>query len=73
VLDEAAASGSLVGMRDILVRWRIIAYAEQRDQGQYFRVLAAAARTQATGQAPPGSVSGEEILALINKRLGITR
>jgi hypothetical protein len=70
VLEEAKVSHSLAGIHQLLSRWRITAHAELRDPGTYFRVLAAAARAQASGQAPAGSVSGEEITELINRRLG---
>src|ERR1700755_214453 len=70
VLEEAKASHSLTEVHQLLARWRITAYAELRDPGSYFRVLAAAAQAQASGKAPAGSVSGEEITELINRRLG---
>lgn len=49
--------------------WRHHAYQELREPGAYFRVLATAARTQATRRAPEGSVSAEEMRARINARL----
>jgi hypothetical protein len=69
-LDEAKQVQDLAGVQDLLVKWRHFAYAELVAPGSYFRVLAAAARTMATGEPPAGSVSGEEIDELIRRRLG---
>lgn len=69
VLDDAKQSKDLVGVRDLLCSWRLLAYDELVEPGSYFRVLAKAARIQATGEPAPGSVSGEEIRALITARL----
>lgn len=55
--------------RDLLRNWRHHAYQELREPGAYFRVLATAARTQATRRAPQGSVSAEEMRARIDARL----
>jgi Family of unknown function (DUF6247) len=70
VLDRAKRAKDLAPVHDLLTKWRHFAYAELKDPGSYFRVLATAARTLATGEAPHGSVSGEEIQALIRRRLG---
>jgi hypothetical protein len=70
VLDKAKQSKDLAPVHALLAKWRHFAYAEQRDPGSYFRLLATAARTLATGEAPAGSVSSEEVKALIRKRLG---
>ena len=57
-------------MRDLLNKWRHLAYAELKEPGNYYRLLATAAHTLTTGKAPPGSVSGEDMRALIRQRLG---
>lgn len=69
VLDEAKQSKDLSGVRELLAHWRHFAYQELRAPGGYFRVLAKAARIQASGKPAPGSVPGEEIRALITARL----
>lgn len=69
VLDAAKQSKDLAGVRELLQHWRHFAYQELREPGAYFRVLATAARVQATRQAPAGSVSGEEMRARIDARL----
>ena len=50
-------------MHELLAKWRHFAYAELKDPGSYFRLLA-------TGQAPAGSISGDGMKALIRQRLG---
>lgn len=70
VLEKVRRSQDLAPVQDLLVKWRHLAYAELAEPGSYFRVLATAERTLATGQAPPGSVSGDEVEALIRRRLG---
>ena len=69
VLEEAKQSKDLASILDLLRSWRLLAYDELVEPGSYFRVLAKAARIQATGQPAPGSVSGAEIRALITARL----
>ncbi len=69
VLDRAKASKDLGGVQDLLQKWRHFAYAELADPGSYFRVLAQAARIQATGRPAAGSMSGDEVRALIAARL----
>lgn len=69
VLDEAKHSHDLGGVQEFLTTWRHFAYAELTAPGTYFRVLATADHTLATGQPPAGSVPGEEIDALIRRRL----
>lgn len=69
VLEEAKQSKDLAGVRDLLQHWRHFAYQELREPGACFRVMATAARAQATRQAPVGSVSGEEMRARIEARL----
>jgi hypothetical protein len=68
VLDKAKASKDLAPVHELLAKWRHFAYAELRDPGSYFRLLATAARTLATGQAPAGSISGDGMKALIRQR-----
>ncbi len=69
VLEQAKRSKDLAGVRDLLQHWRHFAYQELREPGVYFRVLATAARVQATRRAPAGSVSAEEMRARIGARL----
>lgn len=69
VLDEAKQSKDIAGIHDLLRSWRLLAYDELIEPGSYFRVLAKAARIQATGRPAPGSVSGQEIRARIATRL----
>jgi hypothetical protein len=68
VLDKAKASKDLAPVHELLAKWRHFAYAELRDPGSYFRLLATAARTLATGQALAGSISGDGMKALIRQR-----
>lgn len=70
VLDEAKQAKDLAPVHDLLHKWRHVASAELNDPGTYFRMLATAAHTLATGKAPEGSISGEEMKALIRQRLG---
>lgn len=69
VLEQAKRSKDLAGVHEMLAHWRHFAYQELRAPGTYFRVLATAAHTQATRQAPPGSVSDMDMRALIDARL----
>ncbi|MDN5751150.1 MAG: DUF6247 family protein [Pseudonocardia sp.] len=69
VLEAAKRSKDLAGVRDLLQNWRHHAYQELREPGAYFRVLAAAARAQATRRAPQGSVDAAEMRARIDARL----
>jgi hypothetical protein len=57
-------------VNDLLVKWRHFAYAEMKDPGSYFRLLATATQLLAIGEVPPGSVSAEEVRAIIDQRLG---
>lgn len=70
VLDRAKLARDLAPIHELLNKWRHFAYAELKEPGSYFRLLATAERTRSTGQAPAGSVSGEEIKARIRERLG---
>lgn len=69
VLEAAKQSKDLAEVHELLGKWRFIAHAELTHPGSYFQVLATAARAQATGRAAPGSVSAEEVRALIRARL----
>lgn len=73
VLEAAKHSKDLAGVRDLLAHWRHHAYQELRDPGAYFRVLATAARAEATRRAPVGSLSEEEVKARIDARLNHIR
>jgi len=73
VLEQAKRSKDLAGIHEMLAHWRHFAHQEQREPGTYFRVLATAARTQATRQPPPGSISDEAMRALIDARLAEAR
>lgn len=70
VLEAAKASQDLAGVHELLGKWRFVAHQELKDPGSYFRLLATAARTIATGGPPAGSVSAEEVRAVIQARLG---
>lgn len=70
VLDRAKQAMDLAPIHKLLNKWRHLAYAELKDPGSYFRLVATAEHTLATGQAPAGSVSGEDIMARIHRRLG---
>jgi hypothetical protein len=70
VLDTARREQDLEPVQRLLRKWRHFAYAELTSPGSYFRVLATAAHTLATGQPPAGSISGEEMDELIRRRLG---
>jgi len=69
-LDQAKRDKDLAPVQDLLVKWRHLAYAELTEPGSYFRVLATAEHTLATGQAPPGSVSGDVVEGLLVDLLG---
>lgn len=69
VLERAKQAKDLAPVHELLNKWRHFACAELKDPGSYFRLLAAAAHTMATGEAPAGSVSGEEIKARIRERV----
>jgi hypothetical protein len=70
VLERAKRAKDLAPIHELLNKWRQFAYAELKDPGSYFRLLATAAHTLATGEAPAGSVSGAEIKARMRRRLG---
>ncbi len=70
MLERAKKTQDLAGVHDLLNKWRHLAYAELRDPGSYFRLLATAAHTLASGEGPAGSASGKDMKALIRQRLG---
>jgi len=69
VLDEAKQTHSLEDVQDLLAKWRLMAYHELKYPGSYARMMATVERTLATGKAPAGSISGEEMMARIQARL----
>ena len=70
VLDRVKKSKDMGDIFDLLNKWQHTAYMEMCDPGSYYRRLAKAEQILRTGKAPAGSVSGEEMRALIDKRLG---
>jgi Family of unknown function (DUF6247) len=70
VLECVKQAKDLAPVHDLLHKWRHFAYSELKEPGTYFRLLATAAHTLATGKAPAGSVSAEDIKAMIDRRLG---
>lgn len=69
VLERAKVSKDLAGIRDLLGKWRHIAYGELRDPGSYYRMLAKAEQVQRLS-ANPDAVSLEEMKALLRQRQG---
>ena len=69
VLEEAKQTHSLAGVQDLLAKWRLMAYTELKRPGSYARMMAAIEQTLATGKAPAGSISGEEMMARLQARL----
>ncbi len=69
VLERAKASKDLAGMHKLLQKWRHLAYAELREPGSYFRMLAKAEQILRTGENPTAG-SFEDMQALIRERLG---
>lgn len=69
VLDKAKQTKDLVGVHKLLHKWRYVAYAEMRDPGSYFRLLAKAEQIMHTGENPTAR-SSEDMQALIRERLG---
>jgi hypothetical protein len=70
VIDEVKKSLDLADLHSWLNKWRHNAYLELRDPGSYYRMLAKIEQIMRTGQSPEGSVSEEEVKALIRDRLG---
>lgn len=69
VLERAKQAKDLTPIHDLLHKWRHIAYAELKDPGSYFTLLAKATRRLATGEEPEGGLSGDELKAHIQERL----
>lgn len=69
VLEQAKVSKDLGGVHSLLHKWRHLAYAEMRDPGSYFRLLAKAEQIIRTGENPTAG-SYEDMQALIRERLG---
>ncbi|MGH3799645.1 MAG: DUF6247 family protein [Pseudonocardiaceae bacterium] len=69
VLDKAKQTKDLAGVHKLLHKWRYVAYAEMRDPGSYFRLLAKAEQIMHTGENPTAR-SYEDMQALIRERLG---
>jgi hypothetical protein len=69
VLEQAKASKDLAGVHKLLQKWRHLAYAELRDPGSYFRLLAKAEQIMRTGENPTAG-SFEDMQTLIRERLG---
>ncbi|WP_189054015.1 DUF6247 family protein [Longimycelium tulufanense] len=70
VLERVKQSMDLSAIHDLLNKWQHTAYMEMRDPGSYYRLLAKAEEILRTGKAPEGSISGEQMKALIRERLG---
>ena len=70
VMERAKRAKDLAPIHELLSKWRHFAYAELKDPGSYFRLLATAEHRLATGEVPAGSVSGEEIKTRIRQRMG---
>lgn len=71
VLDDARRAGNLEPVTVFLQRWRHVAYAELKEPGNYFRLMAKASQRLANPTAtPPGSTSADTVRALIRERLG---
>ncbi|WP_420704768.1 DUF6247 family protein [Kutzneria chonburiensis] len=68
VIEQAKRTHSLTDIEEMLLKWRHIAYAELKDPGSHYRLMAKAEQILATGKAPEGSISGEEMLARIRAR-----
>jgi hypothetical protein len=69
VLDSLKTSMDLGEMYSLITQWRHTAYMELCDPGSYRRMLGKAAEILRTGQAPPGAISGEEMMEIIRERL----
>jgi hypothetical protein len=67
VLDRVKQSKDLADLRELLNKWRHIAYAEIRDPGLYYRMLSKAEQILRTG-GNPDAVPFEKMQALIHQR-----
>lgn len=68
VLDRVKQTKDLTDIHDLLAKWRHIAYAEMKDPGSHFRMLAKAELIERTGRHPD-AVPIEDIRELIRRRL----
>ena len=68
VLDRVKQTKHLTDIHDLLAKWRHIAYAEMKDPGSHFRMLAKAELIERTGRHPD-AVPIEDIRELIRRRL----
>lgn len=69
VLERAKQAKDLASVHALLNKWRHFAYAQMRDPGSYFRLLAKAEQITRTGQNPD-AVPIEDMRALLRQRLG---
>jgi hypothetical protein len=68
-LDEAKRDKDLTPIHSLLNKWRHVAYAELKDPGAHYRVLARAEQIIRTGEIP-GGLPASEVRALIERRQG---
>ncbi len=69
VLDKAKGTQDLLGVQDLLLKWRHTVAAEAAEPGWYFRLQEDAARILERGTPDPDYISGDEVRALIAARL----
>ncbi len=69
VLERAKQEKDITAIHSLLNKWRHLAYAELKDLGSHFRMLAKAEQIERTG-SNPGAVPIEDMRALIERRLG---
>ena len=69
VLEQAKQEKDITAIHSLLNKWRHLAYAELKDPGSHFRMLAKAEQIERTGENP-GAVPLEDMRALIERRLG---
>lgn len=62
VLEDAKRSKDLAGVHELLQKWRHLAYAELKDPGSYFWLLAKTEQITRTGTNPDG-VPFEDMMA----------
>jgi hypothetical protein len=69
VLDEAKQTKDMVPIHSLLNKWRHLAYAEMRDPGSYYRMLAKAEQIIRARRNSNASTI-EDMRAMIDRRLG---
>lgn len=69
VLEQAKQDKAITAIHSLLIKWRHLAYAELKDPGSHFRMLAKAEQIERTG-VNPGAASIDDMRALIERRLG---